>query len=118
MSETIYSRKFAAGEEIFRIGDQGRNAYFIEKGRVEITNPRQGEDLVLATLGVGEIFGEMSMIDDAPRSATVRALEDTEVIIIQRSRIMQPVISADPMMNLILRVVLARFRGAQHKWRA
>ncbi len=115
MSETIYSRKFAAGEEIFRIGDQGRNAYFIEKGRVEITNPRDGEDLVLATLGVGEIFGEMSMIDDAPRSATVRALEDTEVIIIQRSRIMQPVISADPMMNLILRVVLARFRGAQHK---
>ena len=115
MSETIYSRKFAAGEEIFRIGDQGRNAYFIEKGKVEITNPRDGEDLVLATLGVGEIFGEMSMIDDAPRSATVKALEDTEVIIIQRSRVMKPVISADPMMNLILRVVLARFRGAQHK---
>jgi EAL domain-containing protein (putative c-di-GMP-specific phosphodiesterase class I) len=82
---------------------------------VEIYNLRDGEKFVIAELGVGEIFGEMSMIDDAPRSATVTATEDTEVIVIQRSRIMQPLISANPMMNLIMRVVLTRFREAQHQ---
>jgi len=111
----IFSKKFAAGEEIFRIGDQGRNAYFIESGSVEISVMRDDNDAVIAKLGVGEIFGEMSMIDDAPRSATVTAVIDTEVIVIQRSRFLKPLASADPMMNLILRVVLARLRDAQHQ---
>tara|TARA_Y100000031_G_scaffold139556_1_gene166400 strand:+ start:2620 stop:3828 length:1209 start_codon:yes stop_codon:yes gene_type:complete len=115
MAEMIYAKPFAAGEEIFRIGDRGRNAYFIESGAVEISVPRDGENVVIAKLGIGEIFGEMSMIDDAPRSATVTAAEDTEVIVIERSRIMKPLQSANPMMNLILRVILARLRDAQHQ---
>ncbi len=115
MAEMIYAKPFAAGEEIFRVGDRGRNAYFIESGTVEISVPREGKDVVIAKLGVGEIFGEMSMIDDAPRSATVTAAEDTEVIVIERSRIMKPLQSANPMMNLILRIILARLRDAQHQ---
>jgi EAL domain-containing protein (putative c-di-GMP-specific phosphodiesterase class I) len=55
------------------------------------------------------------MIDDVPRSATVTAVEDTEVIVIQRSRFIQPLKSAHPMMNLLLRIVLARFRDAQRQ---
>lgn len=111
----IFSKKYAAGEEIFRIGDQGRNAYFIESGNVEISVLRDDRETVIAKLGVGEIFGEMSMIDDAPRSATVTAVVDTEVIVIQRSRFLKPLESVDPMMNLILRIVLARLRDAQHQ---
>ena len=101
MPELIASKKFAAGEEIFRIGDRGRNAYFIESGSVEVTTLRDGEPFVIAELGVGEIFGEMSMIDDAPRSATVTAMEDTEVIEIQRSHFIQPLKSKDSMMDLL-----------------
>ncbi len=115
MPETVFSRRYAADEVIFRNGDRGRNAYIIEAGRVEVSVERNGENVVIAELGVGEIFGEMSMIDDAPRSATVTALEDTEVVVIQRWRLMQPLESADPMMNLLLRVVLARFRDAQRQ---
>ena len=115
MPEMISSKTFAAGEEIFRIGDRGRNAYFIESGSVEVSILRDGEPFVIAELGVGEIFGEMSMIDDAPRSATVTAMEDTEVIEIQRSHFIQPLKSSDSMMDLLLRVVLARFRDAQHQ---
>ena len=115
MPELISSKKFAAGEEIFRIGDRGHNAYFIESGSVEISILRDGEPFVIAELGVGEIFGEMSMIDDAPRSATVTAKEDTEVIEIQRSHFIQPLKSKDSMMDLLLRVVLARFRDAQRQ---
>ncbi len=115
MPELIASKMFAAGEEIFRIGDRGRNAYFIESGSVEVSILRDGEPFVIAELGVGEIFGEMSMIDDAPRSATVTAKEDTEVIEIQHSHFIQPLKSKDPMMDLLLRVVLARFRDAQRQ---
>ncbi|NQV84722.1 MAG: EAL domain-containing protein [Rhodospirillales bacterium] len=115
MPEFISSRTFSAGEEIFRIGDRGRHAYFIESGEVEVSIPNNEEIIVIAELGAGEIFGEMSMIDDAPRSATVTAKVDTEVIEIQRSRFIQPLRSQDPMMDLLLRIVLARFRSAQNQ---
>ncbi len=111
MPEMIFSKRFSAGEEIFRMGNRGRNAYIIERGKVEVSVTRDGENLVIAELGTGEIFGEMSMIDDAPRSATVTATEDTEVVVMQRSRFQKPL--TDPLMNLLVRVVLARFRRAQ-----
>ena len=115
MPEFITTREFVAGKEIFRFGERGRHAYFIEKGCVEVSIPKNGKTLVIAELGVGEIFGEMSMIDDAPRSATVTAKIDTEVIEIQRSRFIQPLQSKDPMMDLLLRIILARFRDAQRQ---
>jgi EAL domain-containing protein (putative c-di-GMP-specific phosphodiesterase class I) len=112
---TICSRSYSAGEKIFRIGDRGRNAYVIERGLVQISDDRDGAETVMATLGPGDVFGEMSMIDDAPRSATATASEDTELIVIRRSRFSRPLQSADPMMTLILRVVLARLREAQDR---
>ena len=112
MSEKIYSKTFEAGEDIIRIGDAGRNAYFIENGSVEVTLPGKDGIEVLAKMGRGEIFGEMSIIDDAPRSATVTAKENTEVIVIELSRYMQSLESSNPMMHLILRLVLSRFRRA------
>ena len=104
---------FSAGEEIIRMGDDGRNAYFIENGQVEVSTKKNGLDIVIAVLGPGEIFGEMSMIDDAPRSATVTAKINTEVIVIERSRFAQPLSTADPIMQLLLRVLLSRFRESQ-----
>ena len=114
--ETVYSRVYAQGETIFERGEQGDHAYFIERGMVEVVIPKDGKDFVIAKLGPGEIIGEMSMIDEAPRSATVVCTEETEVIVIQRSRFLKPLTSADPMMNLILRVVLTRFRDAQNRY--
>ncbi len=115
MVKTVFSRSVKAGEVIFRMGERGRNAYIIEKGRVEVSFTRDEEKIFVAELGEGEIFGEMSMIDDAPRSATVTALEDTELVVIQRSRFQRPLSASDPLTNMLLRVVLARFRDAQHQ---
>ncbi len=119
MSEKIYSKIYAPGEDIIRMGDRGRNAYFIERGMVEIVVPASesgGEGAkILGTMGAGEIFGEMSMIDDAPRSATVTAMEETEVIVIEGARYIQPLESANPMITLILRIVLSRLRDARRQ---
>ena len=115
MSEKIYSRIFEAEEEIVHIGDPGQNAYYIERGRVQVTIPKGKGIEVLATLGKGEIFGEMSIIDDAPRSATVSALEKTEVFVIELSHHLNSLATNNPMMNLLLRVVLSRLRDANQQ---
>jgi len=114
--ETVYSTVYNEDDVIFRQGDHGQHALFIERGAVDVIIQKDGSDHIIASLGAGEIIGEMSMIDDAPRSATVVATEETEVIVIQRSRFIAPLTSADPMMNLILRVVLTRFRDAQNRY--
>ncbi|MBT4486378.1 MAG: EAL domain-containing protein [Rhodospirillaceae bacterium] len=116
MAEMVYSKRFEAGEVIFRSGDDARDAYIIESGKVAVSDSVDGKNIQIAELGAGEIFGEMSMIDDAPRSATVTAIEATEVIVIQRSRFQQPIVTADPLMNLLLRVVLNRFRDTQRQY--
>ncbi|NQV99029.1 MAG: EAL domain-containing protein [Rhodospirillales bacterium] len=115
MSRMVFSERFEAGQEIFRSGDPARNAYIIERGQVEVSFESDGEKIIIAILGKGELFGEMSMIDDAPRSATVTALEDTEVVVMQRSRFQRPIMAADPLMNMLMRVMVNRFREAQRK---
>ncbi len=98
------------GEVIFREGDAGNRAYVIESGRVGITAARAGSEVALATLGPGDLFGEMALIDDKTRSATAQAVELTMLIVISREQVMRKVDSADPLIKLFLRVILNRLR--------
>src|SRR5712664_3488211 len=70
---------FAPGQIILREGDKGARLYIIEAGSVEISYGEGKRHVELARLGVGQYFGELSLFDDAPRSATVRALEPATV---------------------------------------
>ena len=68
---------FSQGEAIFTEGEPGnKTMYLIEKGRVEVLKG----DAVVARLGAGEPIGEMSLLLDEPRSATVRALNSVEAL--------------------------------------
>ena len=75
----ITLRQYEAGEVIVQENDFGETAYLIEQGQVEVSKALDGQTVHLAYLGVGEIFGEMSMIDEKPRSATVTAVTETVV---------------------------------------
>ena len=67
---------FNAGEMIIGEGDSGRSVYIILDGRVKVfTSDDGGNELPLATLGVGQFFGEMSLVSGKPRSSSVTALE-------------------------------------------
>ena len=68
----ISKRQFEAGEVIFRENEIGESAYVIDQGRVKVLKNLDGKTVHLAYIGAGEPFGEMSMIDEKPRSATVR----------------------------------------------
>ena len=69
---------FAPGSTIFKEGDLSQEAYRIIKGRVELTATADEKPVILAQIGEGDIFGEMAMIDERPRSASAQCLEQTE----------------------------------------
>ncbi len=74
------SRTYKAGTVLFREGEEGDNMYIIQSGRVQITRRVGGQDAVLAVLPAGEFFGEMSIINNRPRSATAMVLEDSVLL--------------------------------------
>lgn len=90
-------RTFKAGELIFEEETRGETFYVILDGRVRITK----KDIHLADLGPGGHFGEMAMVDKAPRSATARALEAISALAIERSQFYE-LMRADPKLSVKL----------------
>jgi hypothetical protein len=78
-----------AGEVIFRQGDPGDGAYFIRRGRVEVIDSTR--DRVVATLGPGDYFGEMALLGDQARNATVKTLSDCELAVLGKQNFLQMV---------------------------
>lgn len=77
-----YARAFAAGTVLFREGEEGKEMYVIQAGRVKITRSVAEQEALLAVLPPGEFFGEMSIINNRPRSATATVLEDARLLVI------------------------------------
>ena len=74
------TKSFKKGEVIIEEGSSSKDAYIIELGSVEVSKiSESGNIQVLTKLDKNDIFGEMGMIDQLPRSATVRALEDCSI---------------------------------------
>lgn len=108
-------RTFKAGQTILGEGDLGETAYIIQQGRVQISRGSGGGALRLAVLGPGETLGEMSMIDDKPRSATAVALEDTELTEIHRDAFYEA-LQVDPEATImILKALFERLREANSR---
>jgi CRP-like cAMP-binding protein len=104
--------RYQAGEVIVRENDFGETAYIIGEGRVEVSKELDGRNVHLAYLGAGETFGEMSMIDEKPRSATVTAVTHTEVSEIRRDDFFNS-FQTDPKVALtLLKVLFERLREA------
>jgi len=104
--------RYEAGEVIIREDDVGETAYVINQGQVEVSKELQGQKVHLATLGAGETFGEMSMIDEKPRSATVTAVSETLVCEIRRDDFFNS-FQTDPKIALqLLKVLFERLREA------
>lgn len=85
LADELIMRKFSAGQIVFHMGDPGGLLYIITKGKVKIShsNP-DGQEALLAILGPGDHFGELALLDDAPRSATAEAIEPAEMLTLHR----------------------------------
>jgi uncharacterized membrane protein len=85
LAQHIDDRHFAPGVTIFRDGEPGGALYLIRKGEVEMwLFDEDKQRVTLATFGDGEFFGELSLLDAEPRSATATTLVDTDVLIVDR----------------------------------
>jgi len=73
----MQKQTFKAGDTIIAEGEEGKTAFLIVSGSVEVIIGEGSKSRVLATLGAGEVFGEMCLIEPGPRSATVKATADT-----------------------------------------
>jgi CRP/FNR family cyclic AMP-dependent transcriptional regulator len=81
------SRRFRRGEVIFHLGDPGDALFVLVTGDVKISLPSDtGDEAILATLGPGAVFGELALLDGAPRSATATAMSPTEAVVLPRDR--------------------------------
>jgi CRP/FNR family cyclic AMP-dependent transcriptional regulator len=100
-------RTFAVGETIFREGEPGEELYVVRSGKVQI---RVGER-VIETLGEHSIFGELALIDDAPRSATAVATSAVEVVPIGRKQFLFLVTQTPHFALNVMRVLAQRLRA-------
>ena len=81
------TRRFRRGEVIFHIGDPGDALFVIVDGEVKISLPSEtGDEAILATLRVGDVFGELALLDGAPRSASATAIGATETVVLPRDK--------------------------------
>ena len=100
------------GEVVLREGENSGDAYIIASGRLRVVKSCDGADEVLATLGPGESFGEVALLDAGPRSATVVA--DTDAILLRFGRTSVasiPYVSAKLMRN-VATMMAGRLRSA------
>lgn len=81
----LQKRHFAANQPVVWVGEEGNDFYIVQRGQVSVSCPDEtGKEVILGTLGPGHFFGEISLLDGGPRTATVRALADVELFVLGR----------------------------------
>lgn len=109
MLKNLRRETYSAGTVIFNEGDLGTSAYIIEEGSVEVSV----SNTQTARIGKGELFGEIALVDRLPRTATVRALEDTVLIPIPRELVNELLEKTDPVVRHLLLIILERYRSTR-----
>lgn len=105
------SRSFRAGEVIFHYGDPGGALYLIRSGRVRIYLPNtDGREISLRVYGHGEVFGELSLLDGGPRTASAMALDQTQVYLLLRDDFLQLLRDHFGLVQHIIALLVERLR--------
>jgi len=111
MNPQEFIKVYNKSEVIFEENSQGREMYVVHSGKIKLTTSAPGEDLVLGILGPGEFFGEMALVDDAPRSATATAVEDnTRLVVLDQSKFLYLVSQQPPFALTIMHGLCQRIR--------
>ena len=113
MHDALPRQIFPAGAQIFTEGEAATFAYVIEAGNVEMRSSRGGRKVVLARLGEGELLGEAALVGDNHRAATAVAVEETQVVVLDRSSVREHMANADETVQLLLRLTLERLHSLE-----
>ena len=114
---TMVTRRSAPrGSVIMREGDRIDSLYIVISGRLKVMmGEADGKEVILSILGPGEFFGEMGLIDDSPRSASVIAIEPCELLSVTKRAFKKCLAENTEVAMTVLRVVVRRLREADRK---
>lgn len=108
---TMTRRRFRRDEVIFHEGDPGDSLHVVVEGRVKITRESaEGEEAIVVILGSGDSFGELVLLDGAPRSATATAMEPSETMTMSRATFVDLVEGGSPFRTQLLTGIARRIR--------
>jgi EAL domain-containing protein (putative c-di-GMP-specific phosphodiesterase class I) len=110
MFDDRFRRVLTEREVLFKQGDMGDCAYVVESGLLEVSVTRGGTNDVLARVGPGSLIGEMALLDNSTRMATVTALQPSTLRVLTRNHLSDRLDLADPLLRHILHVVVTRYR--------
>ena len=110
MAETV---SIPAGQLVLREGDPGDSLYVVLEGELEVTKRQGSQDVLLALYDPGQFFGEMALLEQAPRSASVRTVQASRLLVISQAAF-QSLLSCSPSAPLkILHTVTSRLRSTE-----
>ncbi len=105
-------KEFPKGTILFKEGDEGKEMYLINSGEVKLSRKTTQGDVVLAKLGFGEFFGEMSVITSQPRTVTAETVTDCRLNVITKD-ILETLVAGKPLVALsILKKLMFRLENA------
>ncbi|MFC1986580.1 cyclic nucleotide-binding domain-containing protein [Chloroflexota bacterium] len=110
MEETTLGRLYHDSEIIIREGELGDCMYVIQSGQVKVTVTQDNKEVSLSVLGQGDVFGEMALFQQQPRSATIRAIGDVRVLTIDKRIFLRRVHEDPSFAYLILQKMSQRIR--------
>src|SRR5258706_8048145 len=118
LTPLLKTRKFVESEPIVYLGDDGSEFFIVQHGRVAVSHPDEsGKEVTLAELGPGNFFGEISLLDGGPRTATVRAEGDVTLLSLERGQFVQFLLQHPAAAVHILTILGARQRELLEKLR-
>ena len=100
---------------LFQEGDEGHAAYLVVTGRVEVLKAGPDGAQRLAVLAPGEVLGELAILTREPRSATVRALEETTLRVMDRAAVEREMEKIPPWVGTMVSTIAARFLALNEK---
>src|SRR5215212_1104276 len=110
MAETV---SLPAGELVLQEGDPGDSLYVVLDGELEVTTRHGSQDVLLAVYKAGQVVGEMALLEQAPRSASVRTLRGSRLLVISQAAF-QTLLSCSPSAPMkILHTVTSRLRSTE-----
>lgn len=116
MANTI--RTLSPGTVLFKENDRSKEMYIIQKGRMSVYKTEKGSKLSICELGKGSIVGEMSLLDGRARSATVEALEETDVSVVTPDDFEKRVREIPEWFLGIIKILCSRLREADRRLRS
>ncbi|CAN7510700.1 CRP-like cAMP-binding protein [Acidovorax delafieldii] len=116
ISGAVIKRRFKRGEALVEQGQKSNALYILLTGRARVmTSDSRGREVILATLAQGDYLGEMSIIDNEPHSATVRAEVQTDVLMLGRAEFARCLTENASMSLVVMRGLVKRLRHADRK---